>query len=517
MADLGVAHLALGQADGAAARRSAGCAGSCAHSSSNTGVSASETALPGPVRRDPPAVEDDRTADAGSRPAASVISRAASTIAANDVGVEAGAADQRAVDVGQREQLGGVVGLDAAAVEDPGRARPARDRGRRRARGRRRSPPAPARASRRGRCRSPRSARRRSRRRRAARVATARGPPGPGGAACARCRRPRAPPRSRRRTGSARSPASSAAGTFSASARSVSPNSSRRSECPRTTPWTSSSVSIGARHLAGERALGGVVHVLRVDLDARAARRVDHRPERGNGGQIATSTPSTEDTRGSSAWMNSSASATVLYIFQLPAMNGVREEPAHASASTPGSVLPSISSSDAPPPVERWVTWSARPKLVQRRGRVAAADDGRARRRRDRLGDRAGAAPRTARARTRPSGRSRTRCRPPRSSRGVGLPRSAGRCRGPSSRRARRRRRSSAPRRRRRSARRSPGRRAARASLPAPASSERARAGSTSSSAHSESPTGWPWAAKNGKHIAPPIRSVSASSQEARR
>ncbi len=34
------------------------------------------------------------------------------------------------------------------------------------------------------------------------------------------------------------------------------------------------------RHLAGERALGRLVHVLRVDLDPRAARRVDHRLQR---------------------------------------------------------------------------------------------------------------------------------------------------------------------------------------------------------------------------------------------
>ena len=87
-----------------------------------------------------------------------------------------------------------------------------------------------------------------------------------------------------------------------------------------------------------------------------------------NVGQIATSTPSTEETRGSSAAMNSSASATVLCIFQLPAMSGVRRAWApgsargHCSASTPGRALPSISSSEAPPPVDRWVTLSARPK-----------------------------------------------------------------------------------------------------------------------------------------------------------
>ncbi len=40
-------------------------------------------------------------------------------------------------------------------------------------------------------------------------------------------------------------------------------------------------------------------------------------------------------------------------------------------------------------------------------------------------------------------------------------------------------------------------------------------ASSTSSSAHNESPTEWPCAARNGKHIAPPIRIVSARSRNA--
>ena len=35
------------------------------------------------------------------------------------------------------------------------------------------------------------------------------------------------------------------------------------------------------------------------------------------------------------------------------------------------------------------------------------------------------------------------------------------------------------------------------------------------SSSHSEEPTSWPWALKNGKHIAPPIRTVSARSRNA--
>ena len=60
-----------------------------------------------------------------------------------------------------------------------------------------------------------------------------------------------------------------------------------------------------------------------------------------NGTQIATSTPSTADTRGSSAWMYSSACASVLCIFQLPAISGVRPAvsdatPAPSSACTPG-------------------------------------------------------------------------------------------------------------------------------------------------------------------------------------
>ena len=70
-----------------------------------------------------------------------------------------------------------------------------------------------------------------------------------------------------------------------------------------------------------------------------------------NGTQTATSTPSAVETRGSRAWMKASASAIVLFIFQLPAMNGVRD--IYERTSTPGSVLPSMSSSDAPPPVDR--------------------------------------------------------------------------------------------------------------------------------------------------------------------
>ena len=154
VADLGVAHLPLGQPDRAAAGRQ----------------------LRVRVAR-PEVVEDRRVGQldgvagpGGASPQPSRMTRAtpgrpSRLAAAHDrrerLRLERRAADERAVDVGQREQLGGVVGLDRAAVEDPRALAPARRRGRRRARARTRPPPAPARASRPGRCRSPRSARRR--------------------------------------------------------------------------------------------------------------------------------------------------------------------------------------------------------------------------------------------------------------------------------------------------------------------------------------------------------------------
>ena len=175
----------------------------------------------------------------------------------------------------------------------------------------------------------------------------------------------------------------------SASARSVSPKCWRRSEWPSTTPSTSSSVSIGGADLAGERALRRLVHVLRVDL-RRASRAPSRRARRSavNGGADRDVDAVGASRRAAAApATNASASATVLCIFQLPAISGVRGS--SPATSTPGSVLPSISSSDAPPPVDRWVTRSARPNGVQRGGAVAAADDGRARRAGDGLGDRA--------------------------------------------------------------------------------------------------------------------------------
>src|SRR5580692_1085164 len=120
------------------------------------------------------------------------------------------------------------------------------------------------------------------------------------------------------------SPAASAAGTFSASALSVSPNSARRSECPSTTPRTSSSHSIGAE-ISPVYAPSGSWCMFCAYTSTRDPRALSTIARRSvNGTQIATSTPSTAETRGSSAWMCSSACSCVLYIFQLPAISGVR-------------------------------------------------------------------------------------------------------------------------------------------------------------------------------------------------
>ena len=87
------------------------------------------------------------------------------------------------------------------------------------------------------------------------------------------------------------------------SARSVSLKNSRRSECPSTTPWVSISDSIDEETSPVYAPLGASCMFC-----AKTSTR-DPRVESTiacsavNGTQIATSTPSIEDTRGSSAWM----------------------------------------------------------------------------------------------------------------------------------------------------------------------------------------------------------------------
>ena len=115
VADLGVAHLPRRQSDRLAARGQLRVVVR-SQSSSNTGVSASEIAFPGPSCASPQPSRMTR-----QTPGTVVTGAAISTICANDPGVEAGAADERAVDVGQRQQLLGVLGLQRAAVEDPHR------------------------------------------------------------------------------------------------------------------------------------------------------------------------------------------------------------------------------------------------------------------------------------------------------------------------------------------------------------------------------------------------------------
>ena len=147
--------------------------------------------------------------------------------------VQARPADERAVDVGLREERRGVVGLDAAAVEQrDGAARLAEALGEARTAARRASP-APAPGSPCGRSRWPTRARRprragpaRRRRRATPRVGRPRRP---------RPARRRAPRASRRRTARAPGRPRGTPTPCARRARCVSPMSARRSECPTST------------------------------------------------------------------------------------------------------------------------------------------------------------------------------------------------------------------------------------------------------------------------------------------
>ena len=158
------------------------------------------------------------------------------------------------------------------------------------------------------------------------------------------------------------------------------------------------------------------------------------------------------------------------------------------SAARPGRSPCSRYSSDAPPPVDTWSTAAGEAELGQRGRAVAAADDGEARGTPPPLRRPRACLPRTARPRTRPWGRSRTRC-PPRRPRRRTPPPSPARCRAPSS---------------------PPGRRAptVRTSVAVGARGHHdvgrhedrlrparsSRQVSTWSASSSESPTSWPWA-----------------------
>ena len=112
--DLGVPHLPVGQADRPARRVELGVRIVCPEAVEDRRVGELDR-VPRPRRRQAPAVEHDE-ADEGSAHAA-----AAARIASEVLRHQARASDQPAVDVGLREELGGVLGLHRAAVLDPHR------------------------------------------------------------------------------------------------------------------------------------------------------------------------------------------------------------------------------------------------------------------------------------------------------------------------------------------------------------------------------------------------------------
>ena len=270
----------------------------------------------------------------------------------------------------------------------------------------------------------------------------------------------------------------------------------------------------------------GVVHVLgerpgrrepRVELDHLACEGGERRrrwPRRAGVGRRHPGQQRPGCTR--------SASATVLCIFQLPAMYGVRRHQLSAPSAAGASAFGLASIRDlhagqvlALDQLQRRSAARARKwvDVGQPRPNWASASRRRSRRRRrpscrsargDRLGDRAGARRRTARARTRPWGRSRRPCRPRRSPRRTARGGASARCPGPSSPPGRRRRRASwtlrvGARTRQAAARRPPAGSTSQserlASRPVPL-----RAGSRPSSlVERHADLDWPWAVKKGK------------------
>ena len=323
---------------------------------------------------------------------------------------------------GSAEQLGGVAGLDRAAVEDPhlvgGRAARAQHVADERARllgllGGRDA----AGADRPDRLVGDHDL---------GDVASARprrGRPAAGAPAPPRSRRRRAPPRSRRRRGSARGRRPAPPAPCGASASSVSPKNWRRSEWPRTTASTSSSTSIGAetspvkapdssscmfwaatltavprrrsttsvqrreRRADDDVVLGrGDPRQQRVDELGRLGDRLVHLPVGGDVGRAGISSP--------------------------------RRRPSRRSAPRPRAAsFPPSSSKRGAAAGREPVDLVVEAELAQRRDRVAAADHGRCRAPRRPPRRPRGCRPRRAPSRRRPSARSRARCRrrrPPR-------------------------------------------------------------------------------------------------------
>ena len=120
-------------------------------------------------------------------------------------------------------------------------------------------------------------------------------------------------------------PCASAAFTRRFTVSSVSPKNWRRSLWPMMT-YCARLGDLRDADFAGERALLLPVHVLRAD--ARSSIRASARCtscRNTNGGQTIFSTPAMPSTRSRSASHSASASARSVFIFQLPAMIGVRD------------------------------------------------------------------------------------------------------------------------------------------------------------------------------------------------
>src|SRR3954452_7060550 len=253
------------------------------------------------------------------------------------------------------------------------------------------------------------------------------------------------------------------------------------------------------RDLAGERALLGLVHVLGVHADPvrRLAGRgqrgerhahghVDALARRDRGGELARARPRA---------------------VHLP-VAGDEGRARHASASTPGSVRPSMSSSDAPPPVETWSTSSSSPNFAiaaplspppttvvpsvrataSATARVPAANGSSSK---APIGPFQNTVPAPAIASAYALAVRGPTSRPIHPS-GTSTPSSS--CVSVPSENSRPRTRSTGS-----------------SSLSSPST---LRAGSMPSDSHSEAPTECPCAAKNGKHIAPPISTLSATSRK---
>ena len=112
VADLGVAHLPVGQADVAALGGELGVGEAAPEAVEDRRLGERDRVARAGLGQAPAVEDDERQRGDSARSTGRLDDR-------GEVGrVEAGAADQRAVDVGLSQQLGGVAGLDRAAVED---------------------------------------------------------------------------------------------------------------------------------------------------------------------------------------------------------------------------------------------------------------------------------------------------------------------------------------------------------------------------------------------------------------